>query len=145
MRPTEDGGATMGQREHRAGPATLTWDDDERLAVLRFVEPGAGGLEDAEELTGKLAGWTAEDPGPYRLLVDCSEIADVDAGWRATWAECLAQHAHAVTVAWFNATPHIQLVILMFKKGTGVPGEAFATEREARAWLATRDSRPATG
>jgi hypothetical protein len=106
---------------------------------MRFLEKGEGGRELAEELSQRLAAWVgAPDPEPYSLLVDCSSIVDVDAGWRATWAEYFTRHRDAATIAWFNANARIRLIILMFIKGTGVRGRAFATEDEARNWLASQ-------
>lgn len=125
----------MTVHEHRAGPASLTWDDDARLGTLRFVDEGIGTREHAEELVGALRSWTAEEGGTYRFLVDCGRIRDVDAGWRATWAEYFKTQTRDATIAWFNASSWIKLVILMFRKGTGVHGAVFTTEDEARAWI----------
>lgn len=120
----------------QAGPATLTWLADERVAVLRFVEAGVGGGEEADRLTEVLERRLGTDPGPFQLLVDCSQIADVDAAWRTRWAEFFKAHSDGAVVAWFNASPKVQLAILMFRRGVGVRGEAFETETEARDYLA---------
>lgn len=123
-------------------PVRLAWDADERLATLRFLHDGVGDRQHAHELTQQLRTWTGDPPEPYRFLVDCSAIVDVDAGWRAAWAEYFKRSRASATVAWFNANARIRLVILMFRKGTGVHGRAFATEDEARAWLAAAGSLP---
>lgn len=121
-----------------AGPTELSWDPETRTATLRFLEEGEGHREEAETLVAHLWDWIdAPDPEPFSFLVDCSSIVDVDAGWRAVWAEQFKHHREAATIAWFNATPWIRLIILMFKKGTGVRGEVFADEAEARRWLET--------
>jgi hypothetical protein len=118
------------------GPAVLAWDPAARLGVLRFVEPGVGGLLEAKRLTEQLRTWVDDgDGGPFRLLVDCAEMVDVDAGWRNIWGEFFKRERDRSVVGWFNAGPRIQLVILMFRKGTGVTGEAFPTEAAARAYL----------
>jgi hypothetical protein len=126
-------GAT--QRVVRAGPTELRWDPATRLAELRFVEPGTGGGPEAESLTTQLGRWADEDGGHFRLLVDCSEMVDVDAAWRNIWGSFFQQERVRSTVGWFNASARIRLVIIMFRKGTGVVGEAFETEGEARAYL----------
>lgn len=120
-----------------AGPAELEWDDVERFATLRFIEPGTGGRDEAEALTTQLVEWVSQpELRHYRLLVDCSEMVDVDASWRATWSEHFRAHRDTATLSWFNANPRIQLIVLMFLKGTGVEGKPFASEADARAYLA---------
>jgi hypothetical protein len=123
----------------RAGPTELRWDPDARLAELRFVEPGTGGGVEAEQLTTHLARWVDEDGGHFRLLVDCSEMVDVDAAWRQTWGTYFQQARDRAVVGWYNASARIRLVIIMFKKATGVTGEAFESEAEARDYLAQAD------
>jgi hypothetical protein len=123
------------------GPAELTWDPTVRLARLRFTAAGQGGGPEAARLTRQLGQWVDEgDGGPFRLLVDCSEIVDVDAAWRSTWGSFFKQQRDRSTIGWFNASSRIRLVIIMFKKGTGVVGEAFETEAEARAYLEQMDA-----
>lgn len=101
----------MPQHVVGAGPAQLEWQPDRRRAVLRFVERGEGGRREAETLCGQLATWVDEPPAPYQLLVDCSEIVDVDASWRATWAEHFRAHRDVATLSWFNANPRLRLMI----------------------------------
>ncbi|MFA9431010.1 hypothetical protein [Egicoccus sp. AB-alg2] len=121
-----------------AGPAELEWDAAERFATLRFVEAGEGGRYEAETLSARLVEWVGEPPAPYDFLVDCSELVDVDASWRAIWGEHFRKHRDAATMSWFNANPRIQLLIVMFLKGTGVTGKPFEHEADARAWLAAQ-------
>lgn len=118
-----------------AGPAQLEWDPTTRSAVLRFVEQGEGGRAEATTLSEQLDTWVGQPPQPYDFLVDCSEMVDVDASWRAIWGEYFRRHNEVATLSWFNANPRIQLLILMFLKGTGVHGQPFEHESEARAWL----------
>jgi hypothetical protein len=126
----------QGSQVIQAGPVELSWDEASRLGALRFVESGMGTGPDAERLTTQLRTWIdGGSGGPFRLLVDCSEMVDVDAGWRNTWGDFFKSQKERGTVGWFNAGPRIRLVIIMFQKGTGVAGKAFATEAEARAYL----------
>jgi hypothetical protein len=121
----------------REGPTELRWDPTTRLAELRFVQAGTGGGVEAERLTAQLGRWVDEgEGGDFRLLVDCSEMVDVDAAWRQTWGTYFKQARDRAVVGWFNASARIRLVIVMFKKATGVVGEAFETEAEARDYLA---------
>lgn len=117
----------------REGPSELQWDPEHRIAVLRFVEEGVGGRREAERLSAALDGWVGDEP--YGLLVDCSEIVDADAGWRTTWGEYFKENREQATIAWYNANARVRLIILMFRKGTGVHGRSFPSIDDARAWL----------
>jgi hypothetical protein len=118
------------------GPVELSWEPGVRLARLRFTEPGTGGGPEAERLTAQLASWVDGGAGgPFRFLVDCSEMVDVDAAWRTTWGNFFKEERDRATIGWFNASARIRLVIIMFKKGTGVTGEAFESEAEAVSYL----------
>jgi hypothetical protein len=123
----------VSELERRVGPVLLTWSPEERLARLSFVEPGVGGRTEAEVLAQQLEEWT--DGGPFGVLVDCSDIVDADAGWRSVFGQWFRDRRERGRIAWFNANPRVRLLVLMFRKGTGVHGRAFATEAEARAWL----------
>lgn len=127
----------MPQLERREGPVQLTWDPDTRLAVMRFVEPGVGDRPAAETLSQQFDAWAGDEP--FQVLVDCSDILDADAGWRAVWGEWVRERREIATLAWFNANARLRLLILMFRKGTGVHGKAFDSEEEARAWLASQE------
>ena len=130
----------VGPRVRTAGPTELEWDDVRRYATLRFVESGVGGRDEAEMLSAQLADWVGQpELRPYRLLVDCSEMVDVDASWRAIWGEHFRAHREIATLAWFNANPRIQLIVLMFLKGTGAKGRPFEHEADARAYLDAED------
>lgn len=123
----------------RLGAAELTWDPDRRSAVLRFVdETGTAGRAEAEQLTGDLERWLGGEREPFDLLVDCTEIRAIDAAWRQLWADFFIEHRDHAVLAWFNANPEIALIVTMFRKGTGVEGEAFPDEEDARAYLEER-------
>lgn len=124
----------MDANEMRTGPVALSWDATSRTARLAFVEPGVGGRQEAEDLSRQLDAWMGPE-GPFRVLVDCSDLVDADAGWRAVFGEWFRGRKDRAVIAWFNANPRVRLLILLFRKGTGVHGRAFATEEEARSWL----------
>lgn len=120
----------------KLGAAELTWDGEARSAVLRFVdEAGSAGRREAEQLAGDLERWVGPGREPFELLVDCTQIASIDAAWRQLWADFFVAHRDHAVLAWFNANPEIDLIVTMFRKGTGVTGEVFATEEEARLYL----------
>jgi hypothetical protein len=120
----------------RFGAAELTWDPDTRFGVLRFVdESGSAGGPGAKHLTTDLERWVGDEE-PFQFLVDCTEIGTIDAAWRQTWADFFTAHRDHAVLAWFNASPEIDLIVTMFRKGTGVTGDVFADEAEARAYLA---------
>lgn len=125
-------------RTSRLGAAEIVWDGQARHGTLRFVdERGRAGGPEAEQLTSDLTRFLAEGPpdAPFTFLVDCTEIEAVDAAWRQTWADFFTAHRDRARLAWFNATPEIELIITMFRKGTGVEGEVFKHESDARAYL----------
>jgi anti-anti-sigma regulatory factor len=120
----------------RRGAAQLTWDPDARSAILEFVdEAGRAGRAEAEHLLRDFEAWLGGSREPFDLLVDCTEIAHIDAAWRQMWADFFTDHRDHATLAWFNANPEVELIITMFRKGTGVTGDVFATETEARSYL----------
>lgn len=119
----------------RFGAAELTWDPDTRFGVLRFVdESGSAGRPEAVHLTTDLERWVGDEE-PFQFLVDCTQIRAIDAAWRQTWADFFTAHRDHAVLAWFNASPEIDLIVTMFRKGTGVTGEVFADEADARAYL----------
>lgn len=121
----------------RLGAAELTWDPVARAGVLRFVdEAGSAGGPEAEKLTADLERWVGPSREAFELLVDCTQIATVDAAWRQTWADFFTEHRDHAVLAWFNANPEVGLMITMFRKGTGVTGEVFEREEDAREYLA---------
>jgi hypothetical protein len=121
----------------RLGAAELTWDHDARSGVIRFVdETGSAGRPEAEQLTSDLERWVGPEREPFELLVDCTQMVSIDAAWRQLWADFFVDHRDHAVLAWFNANPEIDLIVTMFRKGTGVTGEVFATEEEARLYLA---------
>jgi hypothetical protein len=137
--PADPGNLLVDTRTSRLGAAELVWDAETRRGTLRFVDPAghAGGAE-AAQLTTDLAAWLGADgdeDAPFSLLVDCTEIGSIDAAWRQLWADFFLAHRDHAHLAWFNATPQIALIVTMFRKGTGVRGEAFDQEADARAYL----------
>lgn len=120
----------------RCGAAELRWDPATRQARLLFVdEAGSAGRPEAEQLIADLERWIGPDRDRFELLVDCTEIASIDAAWRHLWAEFFTEHRDHAHLAWFNANPEIALIVTMFRRGTDVTGDAFATEDEAREYL----------
>lgn len=114
----------------------LTWDPATRFMEMRAVEASArvdGPM--AEALCAKAAEWVGSNPAPFRILVDVANVTEVDAEWRAEWADFFRTRRAAATIAWCRANPLLRIIIRMFVLGTRVHGRAFATEAEARGWL----------
>lgn len=122
--------------------ASLEWDPAAgRLAVMRFHASGTVASEEAARaLSDALRAWIDATPGLWGALVDCGPLANTTPGWRAVWADFFKRHRERFLVAWFGASPLLRVTIRMFKLATRVEGEPFATEAEARAYLARTDA-----
>ena len=117
----------------------LTWWPSSRLARMAFSEhnqaPDGG---DARLVSAQLEKWVAGDE-PWGFLVDCSSIETAQAGWRNRFSKFFNEHRASSRIAWYDASPHMLVVIRMFATGLRASGpligEPFATEDEARAFL----------
>jgi len=116
--------------------ARIVLDRQERVVRMTFTsaEAVASGRA-ARQFCALLDGWLAAEPGPFRLLVDCTRLANSEPEWRAEFARFFRRHREVSRIAWFNATPLIRITVRMFVLATGVSGAAFATEAEALGFL----------
>lgn len=121
--------------------AALEIDGDARLVRLVFTRPEILATEHAaKRFTAMLEEWLARSPGAFRVLVDCANVANSTAGWRAEFGRFFKRHAAETRMAWYNASPLIRITIRMFILATRIDGAAFATEREARRWLGLEEA-----
>lgn len=117
----------------------LTWWPSDRLARMAFSEDNqTPDGADARIVSAQLEQWVAGGE-PWGFLVDCSSIETAQAGWRNLFSKFFNEHRVASRIAWYGASPHMQVVIRMFATGLRASGpligEPFATEDEARAFL----------
>lgn len=113
----------------------LTWDPGHRMVHMSFSGPPRSEVSeaDARACIRALDEWTAGKS--ILFLVDCGQLGDADAGWRALFADYFRRRRNELRVAWFNMSPFIRLMVQMFVLGSGVRGRGFRSEAEARAWL----------
>jgi hypothetical protein len=112
----------------------MTWDPDARVAELRFERETHANGQHAKVLVDALARWIG-DRTRFGLLGDGSNLAGVDAEYRAVWGNFLRQHRDDCYVAFYNMGLVIRIAAEMFRLGTGIRLKAFANEADARAWL----------
>lgn len=118
----------------------LTWDPETRLAVFRFSQENTAARgEDARAFLEAVREWTQPPEVRWGMLVDCSQLSNVDAGWRSEFSSHFKHERNRAAVAWFNANALVRTMVLMFVTAMRLAGpfrgKAFATEEEARSWL----------
>lgn len=123
----------------------LTWSAPERLIRIKVTEPNwIGTGKRAEEIINQIKEWTRGLTGRYRLLVNCAQLASVDASWRAVFYRHFRTESPRVYVAWFHASPFMKVIITMFimaiRFQTPFEGQVFESEPQARAWLQQRET-----
>lgn len=125
----------------QVGSVRLRWEREPRIALMTFAPAGSNpGEEEARAVVAKLQEWSGG--GPFGLLVDCTDVRSVSAGWRAVFADYFTKGQPGIRVAWFNMNLVIRVIVEMFLRATRVPGRGFASEEEARRWLAPREAAP---
>jgi hypothetical protein len=122
------------------GGIELTWDPDVRLAVFRFLQQDTAATgKDAQAFLGAVDEWKQPPDAPWAMLVDCSQLSNVDAAWRSAFSAYFKNERQRASVAWFNANALVRTMVLMFVTAMRLAGpfngRAFATEEEARSWL----------
>jgi len=118
-----------------SGAIEMTWEEEKRLATLRFAEETRATGKDAALLVDALTRWIGGDGQPFALLGDGGKLAGVDAEYRTLWGRFFKQHRDHASIAFFNMGPLIRVAAEMFRLGTGLHVKAFADEDRARTWL----------
>lgn len=113
----------------------MRWDSQNRLATLKYQGTGKPTGKEAERLIAALTGWIGTDGSPYFILVDGNRIVGGDPEYRAIWSRFYQANKRQVQVALFDLAPVLRVAVEMFTLGSGLRMKAFASEREARAWL----------
>lgn len=118
-----------------SGTVELTWDEESRVASIRFAgETNASG-KDAKVLVAALTEWIGIEPRPFGLLGDGKGLRSLDAEYRSVWGRFMRTHRDHCCAAFFHMGPIVRVAADMFRIGTGLRLKAFADEAAARAWL----------
>jgi hypothetical protein len=72
------------------------------------------------------------------VLADASGLRGTDAEYRAKAGGFFREHRGTAFIARVNPGPVIQVVVELFRVGTGVQLKTFANEAEGRTWLRTK-------
>lgn len=120
----------------------LTWTSSARIAQWRFIDDRTQGTEvEARYIIERIQGWTRGLDQRYALLIDCTRVVNVNAGWRSLFSDWFRSEADNLYVAWFNASAVVQIVIRMFITATSwktsFKGKAFREEAEALRWFSS--------
>lgn len=113
----------------------MRWDPANRLAMLQYLGDGKPSGKEGEKMIAALTEWIGTDGSPYFILVDGSRITGGDPEYRAVWSRFYKANKQQVQVALFDIGPVLRVAVEMFTLGSGLRMKAFASEREARAWL----------
>jgi hypothetical protein len=124
--------------EHSNASTKIAWDPPSRVATSRYTLDACLSVADGDFLVDALTGWIGADGAPFALLADATGLGGSDAPYRAKTGEFFRRHIGTGFIAIFNMAPIIQVVGEMFRVGTGVALETFATEALARMWLRTK-------
>jgi hypothetical protein len=116
----------------------IRWEAVSRFATVRYT-PGTT-LRDADgvALVDALTGWIGAQGEPFGVLADGTGLHGTDGEYRARMSAFFRLHRGTVCIALVHVNPVIQIVVEMFRLGTGIPLKTFSTEAAARWWLRTR-------
>ena len=117
------------------GTIAMTWDEEVRLASIRFTGATDATGEDAGRLVQALSRWIGGESKPFGLLGDGAGLRSVDAQYRSLWGAFLRRHRSEVYAAFFNMSAMVRVAAEMFGLGAGLRLRTFGGEAEARAWL----------
>jgi hypothetical protein len=116
----------------------ISWNAVSRFATVRYT-PGTT-LADADgvALVDALTGWIGADATPFAVLADGTGLRGTDGEYRARVSRFFRLHRDTACIALIHVSPVIQIVVEMFRLGTGIPLKTFSSEAAARSWLRTR-------
>jgi hypothetical protein len=118
--------------------ADITWDAGSRVAFVRYKLAARLAVGDGVLLVDALTGWIGTESTPFAVIADAKELRGTDGSCRAHVSTFFRRHRETALVALFNMGPVIQVVVEMFRVGTGIQLETFGDEARARAWLRTK-------
>jgi hypothetical protein len=113
----------------------IRWDPGSRVASVRYAPGASLTVADGELLVGALTGWIGTGGAPFGVLADAKELGGTTAPYRASVSRFFRRHRGTARIALVNVGPVIQMVVEMFRVGTGVQLKVFRSEAAARSWL----------
>jgi hypothetical protein len=120
-------------------PSTeMVWSASERLARVRYTHGVTLRAKDGDFLVEALRGWIGAAEEPFAVLADAAGLLGTDADYRTKASGFFRQHRKTAFVAIINLGPVIQVVVELFRLGTGIQLKTFATDAAARSWLRTK-------
>jgi hypothetical protein len=116
----------------------ISWSAEERVAGVRYTADAMLTREDGEFLVEALAGWIGAGGEPFAVFADAAGLRGTDGEYRAKASSFFRQHRDIAFIALINLGPVIQIVVELFRVGTGIQLKTFASEAAARSWLRTK-------
>jgi hypothetical protein len=116
----------------------ISWSPEERVAGVRYMVGATLTSEDGDFLVDALTGWVGADGEPFAVFADAAGLRGTDAEYRAKASRFFRRHRDRAFIALINLGPVIQVVVDLFRVGTGIQLKTFASEAAARSWLRTR-------
>ena len=115
--------------------AEIRWNADSRIAHVRYSTGSKLVAADGPFLVDTLTAWIGTRGEPFAVLADAAGLRSTDAEYRASVSGFFKRHRASAYVALLDAAPLIQVVVDLFRVGTGVQLKSFSSEEGARAWL----------
>ena len=120
------------------GSMEIRWDRPSRIAFVRYVPGAVLSAADGAVLVDALSGWIGTTGQAFAVLADGEGLRGTSAAYRASVSRFFRQHRDTARIALINLGPVIQIVVEMFRLGTGIQLKAFDSEAAARSWLTAK-------
>ena len=117
---------------------TITWHPGSRVAVVRYTAGASLVAADGAFLADALTGWIGAGGERFAIFADAAGLRGTNGEYRARASSFFRQHRDNAFIALVNLGPVIQIVVELFRLGTGIQLKTFASEAEARSWLRTK-------
>jgi hypothetical protein len=122
----------------QTGTTRIAWERSSRVALVRY-ELGASLLaKDAGDLVEALVRFIGDTDQPFAVLADATGLRATDGEYRAAASRFFRQHRDKAFIALVGPEPKIQIVVEMFRLGTGIQLKVFKDEPSGRAWSRTK-------
>jgi hypothetical protein len=116
----------------------ISWSADQRVAGVRYTVDATLTREDGDFLVEALTGWIGVEGEPFAVFADAAGLRGTDGEYRARASGFFREHRDVAFIALVNLGPVIQVVVELFRLGTGIQLKTFASEAAARSWLRTK-------